>query len=260
MDLGLEGVPALVGGGSRGIGFAAARALVEEGARVIIASRHEEPLREACERLSSSRGEVGYVVADLSTPDGPAKAVRHTVERLGGLQVLVANSGGPPQGGAAERTDDEWMAGIDMSFLSIVRAAREAIPHLKKSPWGRIVAVTSMAAKEPIATLALSNAARAAAHGFLKTLAGEVGSHGITVNAVMPHYILTDRVRSVMNLPPDAGPDHPTVLEAASSLPLRRMGAPDEIGSVIAFLCSTKAGFLTGLSVPVDGGSSRGLL
>lgn len=227
---------------------------------MIIAARHEEPLREACERLSSSGGEVGYVVADLSTPDGPARAVRHIVERFGGLQVLVANSGGPPPGGAEGRTDDEWMAGMNMSFLSIVRAAREAIPHLKKNEWGRIVAVTSMAAKEPIATLALSNAARAAAHGFLKTLAAEVGPHGITVNAVMPHYILTDRVRTVMNLPPDSGPDHPAVLAASSLLPLQRMGDPIEIGAVIAFLCSAKAGFLTGLSVPVDGGSSRGLL
>lgn len=227
---------------------------------MVIAARHEEALQAACEELSAAGADVGYVVADLSTPDGPAAAVRYAVERFGGLQVLVANSGGPPTGGASERTDEDWMTGLDMSFFSIVRAAREAIPHLQKRPWGRIVAVTSMAAKEPIAGLALSNAARAAAHGFLKTLSAEVGPHGITVNAVMPHYILTGRVREVMSLPPGAGSDHPDVAAATSALPLRRMGDPVEIGAMIAFLCSMKAGFLTGLSVPVDGGSSRGLL
>ena len=231
-----------------------------EGADVLITARDGSTLDKAAAELAGiGPGRARSAVADLSTSDGPQKAVDATVEAFGGLQVLVANAGGPIPGGAADRSDADMQAALDLNFFSVVRSVRAALPHMARYPWGRVVAITSIAPKEPIATLALSNIARAATHGFLKTMSAEVASSGITINAVLPNNILTDRLRSLLGVAPDAGTDDAALVQAARNVPVGRLGSPDELGAVVTFLCSWLAGYVNGVSLTVDGGSARGL-
>ena len=260
MDLGLSGVPAAVAASSRGLGFAVARALAAEGARVVVCSREARAASEAAESIRRSTGaEVHGVEADVSTAEGAAALVAGAVERLGGLQVLVANAGGPPPGPATGFDDEAWLEAFELNFLSAVRLVRTALPHLEQRPWGRVVCITSVSVRQPIPNLALSNAIRLATTGFAKTLAGEVGGRGITVNCLLPGSIATDRLRSLAGAPPGAGAEHPAYAAMAAEVPLRRVGSPEEFGSVAAFLCSARASFVNGVNLQVDGGLLRGL-
>lgn len=259
MDLGLAGVPAAVAGASRGLGFAVARGLAAEGARVALCSRDPGAVGRAAASIAAGGAEAHPVAADVSTAGGASAFVEQAVERLGGLQVLVANAGGPTPGPAAACSDDDWLRAFELNFLSTVRLVRSALPHLERAPWGRILVVTSVAVRQPIPNLALSNAVRLATTGFAKTLAREVGPKGITVNCLLPGNIATDRLRSLAGAPPDAGADHPAFAGMAAEIPLGRVGEPDEFAAAAVFLCSARASFLSGVNLQVDGGLLRGL-
>lgn len=261
MDLGLRGVPAAVAGASRGLGYAVACELAREGARVAICARDAGRLGDAAKAIGEETGsEVFPIAADVSQAHGAREFIEEAARSLGGLQVLVTNAGGPPTGDPATLDDDAWLAALDLNFLSAVRMARAALPHLRSRTWGRIVCITSAVVKQPQPGLSLSSAARAAATAFAKTLADTVGREGITVNCVMPGQIVTDRLRTLSGAPPDAGPGHPAFAAMAERIPIGRIGDPAEFAAVVAFLCSERASFVNGVSLAVDGGFLRGLL
>ena len=237
MDLGLGGKVALVTAASRGLGFASARALVDEGARVAICARGAERLRAAAEELGP---EVLAIPADVTEPDAPRRLVEATVERFGALHVLVANAGGPPKARAIEIEDDALRAALEANLLTSVRLVREALPHLRSAGWGRICLITSSAVKQPIPDLAGSNTARTGLWGWAKTAAQELDDEGITLNLACPGLHRTDRVREMG-------------LEG-------RIGDPADFGKVVAFLCSEPARFISGAALQVDGAATLGLL
>jgi 3-oxoacyl-[acyl-carrier protein] reductase len=259
MDLGLTGVPAAVAGASRGLGYAIARGLAAEGARIALCSRDADAIGRAAASIASAGGDAHPVAADVSTAAGASAFVEEAAQRLGGLQVLVANAGGPMPGPAVACSDDDWLRAFELNFLSTVRLVRTGLPHLERAPWGRILVVTSVAVRQPIPNLALSNAVRLATTGFAKTLAREVGPRGITVNCLLPGNIATDRLRSLAGAPPGAGADHPAFGGMAAEIPLGRVGEPDEFAAAAVFLCSARASFVSGVNLQVDGGLLRGL-
>lgn len=260
MDLGLKGVPAAVAAASRGLGYATALELAREGARVAICARHREEVERAAGSISRQTGATVHpVTADVATTEGAETFIKAAVDSLGGLGVLVANAGGPPTGRVASVDDDTWVHAFGLNFMSTVRMVRGALPYLTAAPWGRVLVITSTAAKQPITDLGLSNSMRAAASGFAKTLSGEVASKGVTVNCIMPGSILTDRWRLLAGAPADAGPDHPAFERVADQVPLGRLGTTEEFAAVAAFLCSERASYVTGVSIQVDGGMTRSL-
>lgn len=260
MDLGLAGVPSAVSGSSRGLGYQIAMELSGEGAEVAICSRNEDAVKGAATAIEGATGRPVHAFGvDVSTAEGATRFIEEAAERMDGLQVLVVNAGGPPPGPSDAFDDMAWLEAIDLNFLSAVRMVRAARPHLEKRQWGRIVCLTSFTVKQPAEGMALSNAARAATTSFAKTLAGELAGAGITVNCVMPGQIVTDRLRSLAGAPPDAGPDHPAFKSMREGIPIGRVGTPEELSAVVAFLCSERASFVNGVNLQVDGGFLKGL-
>ncbi len=247
MDLGLGGRTAIVCGASAGIGLACAEALAAEGANVVMFARREDVLEREAGRLGALA-----VTGDVREPADLERLVERTLEAHGGIDILVLNSGGPPRGSASELTDEQVEDAVALLLLSAVRLVRLCRPHLERSGRGRVVAITSSAVKEPVDGLALSNAVRPGVTGWLKSLARELGPVGVTVNAVAPGRIDTARMQEVY------GPDGPSEGELAA-IPLRRLGAPRELGDVVCFLASDRASYVTGTTVVVDGGLTRGL-
>lgn len=248
MDLGLGDRRALVTAASKGLGRAAAAALAAEGARVFISSRNDADLRAAAQEI----GAAGWRTADVASAEQLEELLATAVEALGGLDILVANAGGPPPGGFDATDEEGWRTGYDLTLMSAVRLIRGALPQLRSSDQGRIVIITSITARQPIDDLVLSNAYRPAVTGMAKTLSRELGPEGITVNCIAPESILTDRVRQLAAL---AGRSN----LGETDLPLRRYGDPGEVGALVAFLASKQAGFITGQTVGIDGGGLRGI-
>jgi 3-oxoacyl-[acyl-carrier protein] reductase len=237
MDLGVEGKVALVTAASKGLGRASAQALVEEGAKVAINSRDPENLRATAAELG---GDVLALPGDVTDPDTPRRLVEATVERFGGLHILVANAGGPPKGRAIDVDDATLQAAIDANLLTSVRLVRAALPHLRAAGWGRICLIASSSVKQPIPDLATSNTARAGLWGWAKTAAQELVDEGITLNLACPGLHRTQRI-----------------LDTGFS---GRLGDPKDFGRVVAFLCSEPAGFISGAALQVDGAGTLGLL
>ncbi len=262
MDLGLTGARVLVCGASRGLGFATANALAAEGARVAINARHSAPLAEAARRLSAStHTTVLPLAADVSTRDGPGTLVARAVAELGGLDVLVTNSGGPPAGTFDELEDAAWQAAFELLVLSSVRLVRAGLPALRTSPRAAVLAITSYSIKQPLPNLVLSNSLRAAVAGLMKSLALELGGQGIRFNCILPAWTETERVQHLMQ---DRAQRAGTTAEAearaqASESPLGRFGQPEEFARAAAFLCSPAASYVTGVMLTVDGGTYKGL-
>lgn len=246
MDLGLAGRTAIVCGASSGIGLGIAESLSGEGANVVLFARRRELVEQEAERL----GGVA-VVGDVTSADDLERLVRTAVERFGGIDIVVNNSGGPPRSSAAELTAEQVESAAQLLLVSVVRLTGLCLPHLEQSPCGRIVNVTSSTVREPIDNLALSNALRPGVIGWAKSLARELGPKGITVNSIAPGRIDTDRIREVY-------PDGPTDADL-ETIPLRRLGTTQEIGDVAAFLCSERAAYISGAVIMVDGGLTRGL-
>ncbi|WP_019587027.1 SDR family oxidoreductase [Deinococcus apachensis] len=234
----LDGRQALVTGGSKGIGLAAAHALVRLGANVTIAARGEAALRTAADALG-----VRCVVADVSTPEG----VRAAVEAAGAVDILVSNAGGPPPSLPSGVTGEAWQRGFETTFLSTVRLADAVLPGMRERRWGRIIAITSLTVGRPALNLPVSNAMRAAVTNHLRTLALEVAAQGVTCNTVAPGYTATDRLRALHADPAEAE-------RLLARIPARRFGQPNEVGAAVAFLATPEAGYITGQEVLVDGG------
>ena len=246
MDLGLSGRTAIVSGASSGIGLGIAESLAGEGANVVMFARRKELLEQEAERL----GGVA-VPGDVRNAGDLERVVSTAVERFGGVDILVNNSGGPPRAAATELEADNIHAAVDLLLVSAVRLTSLCLPHLGRSPAGRVLTVTSSTVREPIDSLALSNTIRTGIVGWSKSLARELGPKGITVNCIAPGRIDTERVREVY-------PDGPTE-EDLASIPLRRLGTTREVGDVVAFLCSERASYVSGIVVLVDGALTRGL-
>jgi 3-oxoacyl-[acyl-carrier protein] reductase len=248
MELGLRGRTAIVCGASSGLGLASAEALAEEGANVAMFARRREQLERDADRIGALavRGDVTNA-ADLE------RLVSRTVEAFGGIDIVVWNSGGPPPGTAVGITDETLESAFELLLLPAVRLVRLTLPHLEHSEAPRIVCITSAAVKEPTAHLALSNTIRPGVTGWAKTLARELGPKGITVNCVAPGRIDTPRMKEVY------GEDGPSPDDLAQ-IPLGRLGTPREFGDVVCFLASSRAAYVSGVTLLVDGGISRGLL
>jgi 3-oxoacyl-[acyl-carrier protein] reductase len=247
MDLGLRGRTAAVAAASGGLGFASAAALAAAGVRVAICGRHRDSVDDAVPRIG---GDAVGVVADVSHPEGATGFVDQAAQALGGIDILVANAGGPPSGTFTSTDLEAYHAALDLNLVSVVAMCQGAVPAMRTRRWGRVVAITSVSVRQPIPGLILSNTARAGATGFLKSLALEVAGDGVTVNSVQPGLHATDRLRSLY------GGD---VAQAAAGVPAGVVGDPADFGAVVAFLCSEPARFITGTALPVDGGSFSGL-
>jgi 3-oxoacyl-[acyl-carrier protein] reductase len=241
MDLGLSGRRAAVAAGTSGLGLATAAALAAEGAHVAICGRDAD-------RLAAAVAEVGHgcvgIVADVAAPDGATGFVDEAVTALGAVDILVTNAGGPPPGTFASTPVDAYRAALDLNLMSVVAMCTAAVPAMQERRWGRVVAITSLAVRQPMAELILSNTARAGATGFLKTLALEVAGDGVTVNSLQPGLHRTPRIDQLFDD------------EQQRSM---RMGDAADFGAIAAFLCSEQAKFTTGVQLHVDGGAYLGL-
>jgi 3-oxoacyl-[acyl-carrier protein] reductase len=248
MDLGLKGRTAIVCGASAGLGLASAESLAEEGANVAMLGRRREQLDQHADRIGALavRGDVTNA-ADLK------RLVDLTVQAFGGIDIVVWNSGGPPPGPPSQITDDRLEAAFDLLLVPAVRLVRLCLPYLERSPAGRIVCITSVAVKEPVPHLALSNTIRPAVTGWAKSLARELGPKGITVNCVAPGRIDTPRMTEIY------GEGGPPAGELAD-IPAGRLGRPRELGDLVCFLASDRGSYISGTTIQVDGGSTRGLL
>ncbi len=258
----LEGRVALVTGASAGLGLASARALAARGARVALNSRGGARLEEARRLLAADGADVVAVAADLSEADAAAHLVGEVEGELGAVEVLVANSGGPPVKRAVDLDDADWAAAIDGTFLFVPRLCRAVLPSMLERGWGRVIAINSVSARQPIPGLALSNALRPAVLGYLKTLSREIAAHGVTVNAVLPGHTLTERQQELARaVAKETGQTPDEILaERAAGIPAQRIGSPAELAAAVCFLASPAASYVTGQFLAVDGGLLQGLL
>lgn len=263
MDLGIEGRVALVGASSKGLGRAAAEELAAEGCDVVICARGAEALeatRRDIEQATSRR--VVAVTADLSRAEGTERVLAAALDAFGHVDILVTNTGGPPAGPFESHSIEAWQAATDLLLLSAVRLIHGVLPGMKERGWGRIIGITSIAAKQPVENLVLSNSVRAAVTGLAKTLSNEIAGHGITVNTVLPGYTATDRVAELAERNAALHGTTPEQEKAkwAKQSPVRRIGEPREFAAAVAFLASARASYITGVALQIDGGEARGLL
>jgi 3-oxoacyl-[acyl-carrier protein] reductase len=261
--VGVDGRTAIVGGSSSGLGYAAAELLARSGAKVMVVSRSEERVASAVESIRAAGGAaVDGCIADFTDEGAPAKVVAATREAFGAPEIVVTNSGGPPGMPAVSATAEDLQAASELLLLPVQRFVELTLPSMREAGWGRFVAITSIAVREPIAGLVLSNAIRAAVTGYLKSLSDEVAADGVTINSVCPGYTATDRLGELAEMVAER--DGVTVDEVfggwAQSAPVHRLLRPEEVAAAIGFLCSEAASGITGVALPVDGGLGRSLV
>lgn len=262
MDLGLKNRVALVAASSQGIGLATAEAFAAEGCRVAMCARKPQTLQAAAEKIMKRHAaEVFHEATDVTDSAAVARFVAAVVGKFGGVDICVTNAGGPPAKGFLVATLDDWQRALDANFLSTVYFAREVIPHMQRKRWGRIITLTSITTKQPVADLVLSNAVRAAVVGLVRSLANEFGKDGILVNNVGPGFTATDRLKELAKVRASAsGKSEEELFQAwAAEAPVKRLGEPREVAETIVWLASERASYVTGQTVLVDGGTYKGL-
>ncbi len=263
MDLGLKNKIALVAASSQGLGRAIAESLAEEGATVIISARDKKILAAAAEEISAkTKGEVVPVPADMSKAKEIEKLVRTVIKKFGTIHILVNNAGGPPVETFDRLSDQSWEKGVQLTMMSAIRLTKAVLPFMQQQHWGRIITVNSITGKQPIQELVISSTLRPGLIGLTRVLATQYAKDGILINTVCPGFILTKRQEEISKV--RSAKSKISVEEYFASqtkeIPLGRYGTPQEIGDVVAFLASSRASFITGATISVDGGMMKGLL
>ena len=262
METGLRGKTVLITGASQGMGRATAEAFAAEGARLAMCARNQKTLEAAQAEISSRhKTEVMVEALDVTDADKLRRFVAAAAEHFGGIDVAVANAGGPPAKNFLSLTPEDWRKAVDVNFLSVVTLAREVIPHMQRKRWGRFITITSTSVRQPIPDLLLSNSVRPAVVGLIKSLAIEFGKDGLTFNNIAPGYTATERLSELSKVRAlAAGTSEEQIRERwAQEIPLRRLGEPQEIADAIIWLASDRAAYVTGQTLVVDGGNYRGL-
>jgi 3-oxoacyl-[acyl-carrier protein] reductase len=262
MELGLRDRVALVAAGSKGLGRAVAEELAAEGASVVICARGRAAVDETCAAIRRAGGRADGVVADVSNPSDVERVVSDAQRVFGPVEILVTNSGGPRSGPFESLTPEAWDQATRDLLTSAVTFARAVVPGMRARRWGRIICITSIAVKQPINSLMLSNSLRSAVTAFARTLANEVAPDGVTVNTLMPGYTRTDRVIDLANQLAASGSTTPEAVAGKweAEIPMRRLGEPREFAALAAFLASDRASYITGQSIAIDGGWIKSLL
>ncbi len=262
MDLGIKGKVALVAASSKGIGKAIAFGLANEGVNLSIFSRSKEEI-ESVESQIKARFSVDVIAhgADITDRKQVDQVVKETVKRFGGIHILINNAGGPPFGFFEDFELSQWQSALELNLLSGIYLSKKVTPFMKKQRWGRIINITSIAVKQPIEGLMLSNTSRAGLVGFSKTLSNELARHNILVNNICPGRIYTDRIKSLAQKRAEQSgiKYEEAIKEMEKDIPLKRIGTPEELAAFACFLASEKASYITGTTVQVDGGLLRGL-
>lgn len=254
MDLGLKDKVAFIAASSEGLGKAVAKELVIEGASVVICGRNPETLELAQEEIQSAgNGKVIAVTGDLNKSADRAFMIKAALKEFEAIDILVTNNGGPPTGKFEELKQEQWDLAYQQLLASTTDLVRGFLPSMKKKNWGRIISITSMAVKQPVNNLILSNSIRLSVVGLMKTLANELGAYNITVNNVMPGYTETERLTKLIKTTPSFS-------SARSEVPMGRFGKPEEFAAAVTFLASERAGYITGISLAVDGGWIKSIL
>lgn len=262
MELGLKSKVALVAAASQGLGKATAFALAQEGATLVICSRREKEIRETAEEIGKKTGAtVVPVVADVTKQEDIKKFVGTALKEFGTIHVLVNNAGGPPTGHITSTTDEEWEKGVQLTLMSAVRLSREVLPTMEKQRWGRVITIVSLVAKQPLNELLISSTLRPGILGLMKVLSNQYAPYNITVNTVCPGLILTKRQEelSASRAAEKKMTFEEYLADSAKTIPAGRLGRPEEIGNVIAFLASEQASYINGVNLLVDGGIVKGI-
>ncbi len=262
MNLGIKDRVALVAASSQGIGRATAEAFAAEGCRIAMCARNPQTLQAAAEKIRKQyRVEVLAEAFDVTDSSEVSRFVALVAQRFGSVDICITNAGGPPAKGFLSTTREDWQRALDANFLSTVYFVREVIPHMQKKKWGRIVTLTSITTKQPVADLVLSNAVRAAVVGLVKSLANEFGKDGILVNNVGPGFTATDRLKELARAgAASSGKNEQEFFDRwAADAPVQRLGEPREVAETIVWLASERASYITGQTVLVDGGMYKGL-
>jgi 3-oxoacyl-[acyl-carrier protein] reductase len=261
MDLGLKNKVAIVSAASQGLGFASARALADEGVAVVICSRKKKSIESAAKEIRRiTRGSVLAVAGDVTKEGDIRRIVETAVREFGTVHIMVNNTGGPPIGEFETLNETAWADGMNLLLLSMVRFTRAVLPYMQKQSWGRVITITSIAAKQPVNDLVISSTLRPGLHALTKLLSNQYASSNVLFNTVVPGFILTKRQEEIIES--RAHQENSSITEQlhkiTSGVPLRRMGTPDEVAAVVTFLASEQASYITGTSIGVDGGLLKG--
>lgn len=264
MDLGIAGKTAVVGGSSQGMGLAIAEGLAKEGCNLLLCARNESSLEAAREQLLafSDADKIATLSVDLSLADSARRIVEAATKQWGGVDILVTNTGGPKPGQPSGFSDQDWDDAYQKVFYNVIRLCREVLPQMRENGWGRIINLLALSVRQIEDNLSLSSTTRAAVVAFSKNLSEEVAADGITINSVLPGSIMTDRLIEVTRMQAQHhGADvDEAIAGRVSRIPTGRLGRPEEMADLVAFLASDRAGFINGLSIPLDGGQLRSVL